>query len=427
MIKMINKIIDKYKAMSPASKRVAKGLLIIVLLLILYTIFEYVTSEEIVIDKPEEQLVTQELVNATDKELSESLVIDRRLQAMEDRLTVEIESLKEENEALRSVLQGVEGLTDEELAATPNIPGYEHYPPSPPVPGSQPQNQTPITQPPTPAIPAPPVPSTVPPVNNNPPQPEPQRNTRTVGGVKRISAEPISQEVPAETASGRSNYFPTTTLMKGVLLNGLYAPTLSKGQGSPHPAIIRLDDYSWLPNELQRSIEGCRLLGEAYGELSDSRVHIRLIKLACTTKDGTAFIDDAVQGIVFGEDGIIGVPGETLANFNRLLMTSFFMESLAGLGNAIRGMATTTVISSDGTAQEYIEGDGTDKAGKIMLTAGGEGLGKGFEMMSEFYLNILNEMSPVIKVNGGRDIEIALTEGIELQLKGNSWTWEELL
>jgi hypothetical protein len=87
----------------------------------------------------------------------------------------------------------------------------------------------------------------------------------------------------------------------------------------------------------------------------------------------------------------------------------------------------TTVVSDEGVSQEYIEGSGSEKFGKIMMSAGGQGMGRGFEMIAEFYLNILNEMTPVIKINGGREIELTFTEGIELKLQDNTWTWEDIL
>jgi conjugal transfer pilus assembly protein TraB len=396
----------KYQAMSPAGKTLAKGLGILAALLLVYGSYTALSSSpRAVITERETPLVAMELVGQSDEELSERIAIDRQIQEIRTRLNIEVEALRNDNEQLRNELNQSRQAQQQSNV----LPGQGQGGSVPlpyPVPPSDTSGSSAV-----PYVPSAPI------------------RMEAIGGIKKITA-PAPQIVPqsAQTPTGRKNYFPTTTLMKGVLLNGLYAPTLSKGSSNPHPAIIRIDDLSSLPNELQRNIEGCRILGEAYGELSDNRVHIRLAKLACTAKDGNFFLDDAIKGVVFGEDGIIGIPGELRANFNELLLTSFFMESLAGLGNAIRSASTTTVISDTGVSQEYIEGEGTmSRAGKIMLAAGGEGLGKGFSMISEFYLNILNEMSPVIKINGGREIEITITDGIELKLQDNDWTWEDLL
>jgi conjugal transfer pilus assembly protein TraB len=394
----------KYQAMSPAGKTLAKGLTILAVLIFLYGVYTALSSKpRVTITERETTLVNKPLVDQKDEELSERIAIDRQIQEIKTRLSIEVEALRGDNERLREELRQLNSnlraqIQSQASGTTTAMPPY-------PLP---PSGEGGVSAP--------------------TPTPPSQVRMEAVGGIKKITA-PI-QTIPqsAQTPAGKKNYFPTATLMKGVLLNGLYAPTLSKGSSNPHPAIIRIDDLSSLPNELQRNIEGCRILGEAYGELSDNRVHIRLAKLACTTKDGNSYLDDTIKGVVFGEDGIIGIPGELRANFNELLLTSFFMESLAGLGNAIRGATTTTVISDTGVSQEYVEGEGNwDKAGKIMLAAGGEGLGKGFSLISEFYLNILNEMSPVIKINGGREIEITITDGIELRLQSNEWTWEDLL
>jgi conjugal transfer pilus assembly protein TraB len=253
-------------------------------------------------------------------------------------------------------------------------------------------------------------------------------NISEIGGIRRISATiPPALTDGAGQQTIRINYFPTTTYLKGTLLNGLYAPTLARGRSMPHPAFIRIDDISILPNNLPKDIEGCEFMGEAYGELMDSRVHIRLTKMACTAYDGSKYFDDNVRGVVIGEDGTLGVPGEIRANFNKILGASFFMESMAGLGRAIQSLSTTTVIGADGTAQQYIEGSGADQAGRILMAAGGQGLGAGFERIAGFYLDMLNEMSPVIQIHGGRNLEIKLTEGVELKLQPNNWSWGDVL
>jgi hypothetical protein len=400
----------KYQAMSPAGKNLAKGLGALAVLLVLYGGYTAISSKpRVVITERETPLVNKELVNQQDEQMSERIAIDRQIQELKTRLSIEVEALRNDNDQLRTELersrQAQQALSAQVHAGHSGAGGGAVSYPLPP--GEVSAAAAPQSSPGSPAGPV---------------------RIESVGGIRKISP-PALQTVPqsAQTPSGKKNYFPTATLMKGVLLNGLYAPTLSKGSSNPHPAIIRIDDLSSLPNELQRNIEGCRILGEAYGELSDNRVHIRLAKLACTTKDGRSFLDDDIKGVVFGEDGIIGIPGELRANFNELLLTSFFMESLSGLGSAIRGATTTTVISSEGTAQQYIEGSESERFGKTLISAGGEGLGKGFSMISEFYLKILNEMSPVIKINGGREIEITITDGIELKLQDNDWTWEDLL
>jgi conjugal transfer pilus assembly protein TraB len=401
---MIKEAINKYKALNPSSKRVAKGLGVISVALIGIGVLNLLNSAPPPSPTEKEKaLFNQELTSEGDKELSDRILIDRQINEVNERLSIELEALKQQNAELRSRITETDGRinslnipVDSDSPAYPYPPSYPSYPSAP----NSPQQ---------------------------PGTPTPEIKVEVRGGIRRVTPPPQVQPQSSTAPVGKYNYFPSTTLIKGVLLNGLYAPTLSKGQDRPHPAIIRVDDLTSLPNELERNIEGCRLLGEAYGELSDNRVHIRLEKLACTTKDGKAFLDDAVKGVVFGEDGIVGIPGELRANFNEMLITSFFMESLAGLGSAVRGATTTTIVSDEGVSQEYIEGSGSDKFGKIMLAAGGEGMGKGFEMIAEFYLNILNEMTPVIKINGGREIEITFTEGIELRLQENNWTWEDIL
>jgi hypothetical protein len=92
-------------------------------------------------------------------------------------------------------------------------------------------------------------------------------------------------------------------------------------------------------------------------------------------------------------------------------------------GSAIKDSTQTTIISTEGTAQEFVEGSDMEKARKSMFAGAGEGLSMGLSKIGDFYMSIIEDMVPVVRIDGGRDVEIKLTEGVELKLEDNDWTW----
>ncbi|MBQ3033059.1 MAG: hypothetical protein IJD28_01655, partial [Deferribacterales bacterium] len=72
--------------------------------------------------------------------------------------------------------------------------------------------------------------------------------------------------------------------------------------------------------------------------------------------------------------------------------------------NPLGGITTTFPATSD-----------------IIASAAGSGFGEAAEMIAEFYINIMKEMSPVIEIHGRRDVEIIISNGIELTLDDYEW------
>lgn len=404
-------ILDYYRALSPMSKKIANATIVLVAVLILYTVYVgFQDDKKITETEGESSLFKTEMTGDGDKMLSDRIALQREIDNLNKKVELELnvlrndnEKLKQQNEYLNNKINSI-GIvqdgsqttnTNSNLGKYPPAPGSENYPQAPNYTTSNIHSQN----------------SKV------------QIKTSIIGGVRHINIAP--PQIMEEKVKAKNNYFTTTTLLKGTLLNGMYAPTLSKGKSNPHPAFIRIDDLSILPNDFRRDIEGCEFMAEAYGELSDSRVHMRLTKLACTAHDGTKYFDGNVQGVVFGEDGTLGVPGEAQANFNKILATSTFMEFFAGFGSAMKYMTSTTVISNEGVAQEYVEGSDWDKAGKMTVAGIGEGINKGFTKISDYYMKVLDDMAPVIHINGGRNVEMKLTGGVELKLQENDWTWAD--
>ena len=244
-----------------------------------------------------------------------------------------------------------------------------------------------------------------------------------------ISVEKISVEVQKAKEEKKKerqrkkliNFIPAGTILKATLINGMYAPTMGKGKESPYPALLQTWDLAFLPNNVRKDLAGCFVLGEAFGELSDSRVHIRLSKISCISSDEKWVIQKSIKGFVNGDDGKVGVAGKTVANFGRLTLTVLLSEFLSSAGEAVKAATQVNTYNPLGGVTTTVGGT----AGDIALAAAGSGIGESASMLSEFYLDIMKEMSPVIEVNSRREVEIVIEDGAELLT--DDFIWEGVI
>ena len=244
-----------------------------------------------------------------------------------------------------------------------------------------------------------------------------------------ISVEKISVEVQKAKEEKKKerqrkrlvNFIPAGTILKATLINGMYAPTMGKGKESPYPALLQTWDLAFLPNNVRKDLAGCFVLGEAFGELSDSRVHIRLSKISCISSDEKWVLQKSIKGFVNGDDGKVGVAGKTVANFGRLTLTVLLSEFLSSAGEAVKAATQVNTYNPLGGVTTTVGGT----AGDIALAAAGSGIGESASMLSEFYLDIMKEMSPVIEVNSRREVEIVIEDGAELLT--DDFIWEGVI
>ena len=244
-----------------------------------------------------------------------------------------------------------------------------------------------------------------------------------------ISVEKISVEIQKAKEEKKKerqrkkliNFIPAGTILKATLINGMYAPTMGKGKESPYPALLQTWDLAFLPNNVRKDLAGCFVLGEAFGELSDSRVHIRLSKISCISSDEKWVLQKSIKGFVNGDDGKVGVAGKTVANFGRLTLTVLLSEFLSSAGEAVKAATQVNTYNPLGGVTTTVGGT----AGDIALAAAGSGIGESASMLSEFYLDIMKEMSPVIEVNSRREVEIVIEDGAELLT--DDFIWEGVI
>jgi len=229
----------------------------------------------------------------------------------------------------------------------------------------------------------------------------------------------VRTDEPKDVKKRKQNWIPSNSIFKATLVTGVYAPTLAKGKQSPYPVVLRLKDLSFFPNEFRKDLSGCFIGGEAYGNLSDERVNVRLNNLSCLSENNISVIDVPVSGFVQGEDGIIGLAGRVVSKQGQIMAAAFVASFLQGMGEAFSlANQTSTMSGLTGTTTTAISGDDIVKYGA------GSGFSESFKMLSKYYTDILNDTSPVIEVLGGREVEVIINKGVDINPE--EWEWTDI-
>jgi conjugal transfer pilus assembly protein TraB len=213
------------------------------------------------------------------------------------------------------------------------------------------------------------------------------------------------QETQKKSEHGRDevkpdSFIPAGSFVKVVLLNGIDAPTGSKGKGNPYPVLLRVLDFAQLPNLWRGDFKECFMIGEAVGELSSERVHIRTNTLSCINRKGEV-LEGNISGYAVGEDGKIGLSGRVITKQGALLARSLVTGFLQGVSSAFSQSANVLNITPTGNIS-------TIDPNKVATAGVGMGISKATEDLAKFYIEMAKDLFPVIEANSGRHVEVVL-------------------
>lgn len=198
--------------------------------------------------------------------------------------------------------------------------------------------------------------------------------------------------------------------MEADLISGFAAPTMEAAKSEPVKAFLRIRDLAVLPNRVKGDLKGCFAIAEAYGNLSDERAHLRLLRLSCIARDGSSVIDEPIRGFVVDEDGRIGLKGRVIAKMGALLARSVAASFLQGFGDAYAASGYTQTTSGLGQVTTLDPGD-------AFKTGLGKGIAEGPKQLSKFYMELARQTFPVIEVGAGKRVTIVIDTGVDLAIR----------
>jgi conjugal transfer pilus assembly protein TraB len=214
-------------------------------------------------------------------------------------------------------------------------------------------------------------------------------------------------------------FIPAGSILTGVLLNGLDAPTGKKAKKEPMPVLFRIKKEAILPNRFHADVRECFLLAAGFGDLSAERAYFRGETFSCVRQDG-GVIEVPMNAYATGEDGKNGVRGRVVSKQGALLAQSMMAGFLRGFSDAfgrnqipvlmtggIGALSGTTPFQSAFSSQS-MEGGALKGAGYAM------------ERLSHFYMDMAEEIYPVIEVDATRQVNFIVQKGTALKLKSPS-------
>lgn len=220
---------------------------------------------------------------------------------------------------------------------------------------------------------------------------------------------PAPNPEPAKQAK-KAFYVPAPASFSVFLLNGLDAPTGSKAKSHPVPLALEVKDLSWLPNGFRQDIRGCFLLTEGIGELSTERVSVRGISISCISKQGNLVIDQTIHGFVTDGDGKAGLRGEVVNKAGKLLAEAMKIGFIEGLAQFFQFNARTLSVTDTGA----ISSPKSDDLGNALLGGAASGVGSALDKLATYYMDLADEIHPVIQIGATRTATFTVTKGTEL-------------
>lgn len=239
-----------------------------------------------------------------------------------------------------------------------------------------------------------------------------QNNTSVDNQNKAVTTvENAGYSVPqnSQKSSSRKSidtYIPPGTFSKVVLLSGVDAPSGSSASGNPVPVLLKIKDLSILPNKFKSDFRECFIIGSARGDLKSERAYIRAETLSCVKRDGSV-LERNVTGYVAGEDGKAGLSGRVVTKAGQMIARSILAGFVEGVSRAFSQQAMTISVSPLGQTST-IDPNQTLKYGL------GQGMASGAHKLVDYYLNLANNLIPVIEINAGREVDFVFLKGVDL-------------
>jgi conjugal transfer pilus assembly protein TraB len=260
------------------------------------------------------------------------------------------------------------------------------------------------------AVPAPPAVVDMAPAGDpdGAPQPLPPARILTI-------SEPVSE--PEPEAEQAVVHLVSGSIITGVIIAGLDAPTGQAARRDPFPMLLRVKHEAILPNRFRQDVRECFLTASGYGDLSSERAYLRAENISCVREDG-AIVEQRLQAFATGEDGKTGIRGRLVSRQGQLIARSLLAGFASGVSDMFDIRAVPTIaVNRDGRGgneQEYQR----VLTGDAFKGAAVRGAGKALERIADYYLDMAENMYPVIEIDAGRQVDFIVQKGAALNGKG---------
>ena len=233
----------------------------------------------------------------------------------------------------------------------------------------------------------------------------------------RTIEEVLPKEAPIKDDQSDVLYLPATTMLTGTLITGMDAPTSKQARNDPFPALVRIQKEAILPNNFRADVRDCGMIVGGYGDLSSERVLLRGETISCVRNDG-GVIEVSVDAYASGEDGKAGVRGTVVSKQKEYITRAMMAAFVQGASQLFSVQSIPTIRISRG------DSDKDDSAAfqqafnsDAVQGAAVSGVGSALNRISEYYMDMAENLFPVIEIDAGRQIDFIIKKGASLKIK----------
>jgi conjugal transfer pilus assembly protein TraB len=202
------------------------------------------------------------------------------------------------------------------------------------------------------------------------------------------------------------NYFPAGGFCKAVSLGGADASTSTTAQSDTTPILFKIVDDCILPNEKHSSLKGALVTASVYGEISSERGIVRTQHLSVYLDD--ELLDIPIEGTAFDLTGKNGMRGDLILRNDKILMAAGISGVLNAAGAVAQATSQTYSVSPLGNTSTV---DGSN----VLPYMAGAGVSKSADILSNYYVDLANQYSPIVSVNAGSVVTLVMLKGFPLR------------
>ncbi|GAB3472809.1 TraB/TrbI/VirB10 family type IV secretion system protein [Azotobacter salinestris] len=211
---------------------------------------------------------------------------------------------------------------------------------------------------------------------------------------------------------------PAGAILSGVLVTGMDAPTGSKAQKDPYPSLVRIKSEAILPNRFRADFRECFVIAAGWGERSSERAYMRAERLSCVRNDG-AVLETTLDAYVTGEDGKAGIRGRLVSKQGQLLSRALLAGFAEGISSAfdVRQVPSISVTRGGDGDSGKVSSPVYEQAldANAMQGAAVRGVGSALERLADYYMDMAEEMFPVIEIDAMREVNFIIKKGLSAQ------------
>lgn len=208
---------------------------------------------------------------------------------------------------------------------------------------------------------------------------------------------------------------PAGSILSGVILTGMDAPTGKQAQRDPFPSLIRVKNEAILPNRFRADFRECFVIAGGWGDMSSERAYMRAERISCVRNDGTV-LEASLEAYATGEDGKSGIRGRLVSKQGQILARSLMAGFMQGVSSAFNVQKVPTINVTRGA-----EGGNVTPVyeqafdSNALQSAGFKGAGSALERIADFYLEMAEGMFPVIEIDAMREVDFIVTKGMTVK------------